>query len=140
MSEPIVTIHQVTAETFHLVQPLVQKWLQSKHCPHSAQEIISALERGAWSLWAVVAGRKVLGIYSVRVYTSAQGKFLEIPFLVGDKARQWWTLVDDAIDEIARGEGCDKVRIYGRKGWERVTRDRYRPSAVVIEREVRHGL
>lgn len=134
-----MTIHQVTPETWHLVEGHVIRWLKSKHCPHTAQEIIDAVTSGAWTLWAVVAGRKVMGVYAVRIFTTAQGRMLEMPFLVGEKVRQWWQLADDTIEQTAREYGATKILLTGRKGWERVTRSRYRVHSVVIEREVGNG-
>jgi hypothetical protein len=139
VTQPTLAVHQVTAETWHLVLPLVEKWLSSKHCPHTGPEIVSNLEDGSWTLWAVVQGRHILGLYAVRIFTTARGKFMEMPFLVGEKVRQWWQIADAEVDRLGRAEGCSKILLTGRKGWERVTRGRFRVAAVVIEREVGNG-
>jgi hypothetical protein len=136
VTQPTLAVHQVTAETWHLVLPLVEKWLSSKHCPHTGPEIVSNLEDGSWTLWAVVQGRHILGLYAVRVFTTARAKCIEIPFLVGEKVRQWWVLADAEIQRIAKGEGCQMVYLTGRRGWERVTRGRYKVHSIVIAREV----
>lgn len=132
-----MTIHQVTPETWHMVEGHVIRWLKSKHCPHTAQEIIDAVTSGAWTLWAVMAGRVVKGVYSVRVFTTKQGKFVEVPFLIGEKARQWWPLVDQSLEELGRKLGAEKLEIRGRPGWMRLVKNgRYRLQSVVMTRNI----
>lgn len=42
----------------------------------------------------------------------------------------------DSIESYARVEGCDGVRLYGRRGWKRALPD-YREIGVVMERKLR---
>ena len=39
------------------------------------------------------------------------------------------------IEEYAKAEGCDCIRIFGRKGWQRVLKD-YRAARIVLERKL----
>lgn len=49
-------------------------------------------------------------------------------------AGQWSRLITD-IEKYAQAEGCDAVRIYGRRGWARVLPG-YRVAKVVLERRI----
>ena len=47
--------------------------------------------------------------------------------------RERWLPLLAKIEKYAKDEGCSAVRIYGRKGWERVL-DGYRVEHVVLEK------
>lgn len=47
--------------------------------------------------------------------------------------RERWLPLFARIEKYARDEGCKSIRIYGRKGWERVLTG-YRPEHVVLEK------
>lgn len=47
--------------------------------------------------------------------------------------RERWLPLKSRIEKYARDEGCKSVRIYGRKGWERVLSD-YRVEHVIMEK------
>ena len=47
--------------------------------------------------------------------------------------RERWLPLFSRIEKYAKDEGCSAMRIYGRKGWERVL-DGYRVEHVVLEK------
>lgn len=47
--------------------------------------------------------------------------------------RERWLPLFEAIEKYAKDEGCSTMRIYGRKGWERVL-DGYRAEYVILEK------
>lgn len=47
--------------------------------------------------------------------------------------RERWLSLLDQIEKYAKDEGCKAMRIFGRKGWERVL-DGYRIEHVVLEK------
>jgi hypothetical protein len=49
--------------------------------------------------------------------------------------RERWLPLFEKIEQYAREEGCSCVRIYGRKGWERVLQG-YRVEHVILERQL----
>ncbi len=51
----------------------------------------------------------------------------------GNDVHDWIGLLA-RIEDFARAEACDSVRIYGRVGWIRLLPDAYRIKRVVIER------
>lgn len=134
--DPVVTIERVTEQTWHTVEPLAFKWLKSKHCPHTPKELWANITSGDWSLYRVSAGRDPVGLYAVRVFDTAKGRAIEMPFLVGSKIRQWWRLADQHMEALAREFGATKIVLTGRLGWARLTRDRYRMASVIIERTI----
>lgn len=49
--------------------------------------------------------------------------------------RDRWLPLFAKIENYAKAEGCKCVRIYGRKGWERVLKN-YRAEHVILERQL----
>lgn len=49
--------------------------------------------------------------------------------------RKRWLNLFEKIEQYAKNEGCSAMRIYGRRGWERVL-DGYRVEHVVLEKEL----
>lgn len=129
-------IHEVGPETLHLVEPLLARWLASKHCLHTREEIMSKVQSCAWTMWAVVKGRDVLGLYAVHIGDTPRGRVLDIPFLVGNGVTKFWPLIDEHINGLAKEYGASVIALTGRPGWARVTRNRYSLYHVVIVREV----
>lgn len=49
--------------------------------------------------------------------------------------RERWLPLFEVIEKYAKDEGCHTMRIYGRKGWQRVL-DGYRVEHVVLEKKL----
>lgn len=49
--------------------------------------------------------------------------------------RERWLPLFARIEKYAKDEGCSAMRIYGRKGWERVL-DGYRVQHVILEKDL----
>ena len=49
--------------------------------------------------------------------------------------RERWLPLFERIESYAKSEGCKSIRIYGRKGWERVLKN-YRVEHVILERQL----
>ena len=49
--------------------------------------------------------------------------------------RERWLPLFATIEKYAKDEGCKAIRIYGRKGWERVL-DGYRAEYVILEKQL----
>jgi hypothetical protein len=129
-------IHEVGPETLHLVEPLLDRWLTSKHCLHTREQIMADVQSGAWSLWAVVKGRDVIGLYAIHIGDTPKGRVLDMPFLVGNGVTKFWPLIDDHLSAVAKEYGASVIALTGRPGWARVVRDRFSLYHVVLVREV----
>jgi hypothetical protein len=79
----------------------------------------------AWdgSICAVATTQKTsIGSKTICTLTTCQGY-----------DRERWLPLFAKIEDYARDEGCEAMRIYGRKGWERVL-DGYKVENVVMEK------
>src|SRR4051812_34859109 len=72
---------------------------------------------------------------TTRLEQTDAGKVCVIVACEGQTMARWLPLIS-GIETYAKTEGCRGMRIYGRKGWQRVL-DGYRQSHVLIEKELR---
>ena len=64
---------------------------------------------------------------------AARKKVLGIPFAGGRDMARWYAKMEAAVEAWAKGFGCTAERLYGRKGWARVTKGQ--ESGVMLWRE-----
>jgi len=121
--------------------------------PHVAPLLRSAIARTGLSAFrdiehAILCGDALLWIASsseggapaieAAAATSLQqsdvGKVCVITACAGTKMARWLPLIG-GIEAYAKGEGCQCVRIFGRKGWLHVL-DGYEEKHVIIEKEL----
>ncbi|WP_257168573.1 hypothetical protein [Bradyrhizobium sp. SRS-191] len=94
---------------------------------------------GCALLWLALgrdAGVVVIeAVATTRLEATDAGKVCVIVACAGSECRRWLSLIG-GIEAYAKAEGCRSVRIFGRKGWQRVL-DGYAQTHVVMEKEMR---
>lgn len=85
-------------------------------------------------LWLVWNEPDIEGCAVTQLGRTEKSKVCTIVACGGEDARRWISLIG-RIEEYARAEGCDVVRILGRKGWQRMLRN-YSAPKVVLERRL----
>lgn len=85
-------------------------------------------------LWIVWDGAQIIAAGVTKIILARSGKACLVT-AAGGKDLPEWTHVISTIEDFARREGCKRVIIEGRPGWERLFKA-YRRTRVVIEREV----
>jgi hypothetical protein len=93
-----------------------------------------AVRNGSSLLWLAWDGREIKGAAITSLSIANGHKFCTIVACGGRDAEQWLGLIAD-LEQFGRAEGCRSMRIYGRKGWQKVL-DGYRPIAVILEKEL----
>jgi hypothetical protein len=117
--------------------------------PHAASLIKAAMEKGRLSsyaevehavrngnalLWLAWDGEKIKAA-AVTELTHANGeKFCTIVACGGRDRSQWLPLLAD-LEAYGRTQGCNAMRIYGRRGWRKLLPD-YRTTRVLLEKEL----
>jgi hypothetical protein len=92
--------------------------------------IESEVMAGEQLLWLACAGQHVEAAATTRLVRVSERKFCELVACGGENRARWLPLLD-GIEDYARKEGCAEMRIYGRKGWERVLSG-YRAQHVIL--------
>lgn len=85
-------------------------------------------------LWVITDELSLRGALITQLYTARDSKFCQLVAFGGDGLSVWKHLMAD-IETFARNEGCQKIRLSGRKGWERVFPD-YSTTCVTLEKRL----
>lgn len=89
---------------------------------------------GKQLLWLACASQRVNAAATTRLVRVSGRKICEL-VACGGKDRARWLPLLDGIEDYARKEGCAEMRIYGRKGWERVLAG-YRAQHVILGKDL----
>lgn len=89
---------------------------------------------GAALLWLVWSDPIILGATVTQIIVQENRKICMIVACGGEDAQAWLHLISK-IENYARAEGCELVRIVGRKGWMRMLPD-YKESRVILEKVI----
>lgn len=85
-------------------------------------------------LWLAWNGRTIESAAATVLINSEIGKVCIITACGGSDMKRWLPLIEQ-IETYARGEGCKRVRIYGRKGWLHVL-DGYEETHIIMDKQV----
>jgi hypothetical protein len=114
--------------------------------PHVRDKIRAAVERtglssfadiesdvltGMQLCWIAWNGREIMAAATTQL-VKPYDKVCVVTACSGYEREQWLPLFKQ-IEVYAKAEGCMKMRLFGRKGWERVL-DGYRVEHVVLEK------
>jgi len=98
------------------------------------EDIESDVLSGRSLLWLAWNGLSILAAATTVLTSSEIGRVCVITACGGGKMELWFPLID-GIEAYARAEGCERVRIYGRKGWIRVLHG-YRARHVILDKDL----
>lgn len=116
--------------------------------PHVRDKIRAAVERtelsnfadieadvltGMQLVWLAWDGREIMAAATTQL-VKPRDKVCVLTACSGYDRDKWLPLFEQ-IEQYAKNEGCTRMRIYGRKGWERVL-DGYRVEHVVLEKAI----
>jgi hypothetical protein len=85
-------------------------------------------------LWIAWNGRTVESAAATILINSEVGRICIITVCGGSDMRRWLPLIDQ-IETYAMGEGCKRVRIFGRKGWLHLL-DGFEEKHVIMDKEL----
>lgn len=85
-------------------------------------------------LWIAWNGEAIEAAAATVLIRSDTGKVCIITACGGGGIKRWLPLIS-GIEAYARNEGCARVRIYGRKGWQRVL-EGFEQKHVIVDKEL----
>ncbi|WP_431204333.1 hypothetical protein ACQ86E_04225 [Bradyrhizobium betae] len=89
---------------------------------------------GTSLLWVAWNGTTIEAAASTSLQQTEAGKICVITACAGAGMTRWLSLIC-GIEEYAAAEGCQCVRIFGRKGWGRVL-DGYNETFAIIDKRL----
>ncbi|HEY7246269.1 MAG TPA: hypothetical protein VH678_20540 [Xanthobacteraceae bacterium] len=93
----------------------------------------SVMAEGAL-LWLVISRGKIAAAAVTELQQTEWRKVCVLVACGGERMREWLPLIA-GIEKFARQEGCSAVRIFGRKGWQRVLTD-FCAKRIILEKEI----
>jgi hypothetical protein len=99
----------------------------------SFADIEADVLRGASLVWIAWDGKEVLAAATTEL-VKPYSKVCVVTACAGHDRDRWLPLFAE-IEKYAENEGCSSMRIYGRKGWERVLTG-YRAEHVILEKRL----
>ncbi len=89
------------------------------------------IEQRVWQLWVVEGYAAAV----TEIATTYGQKVCTILLLGGRERELWFGQMLEVIEGWARANGCDRMNVVGRKGWERVGAPYgYKPVATVFDK------
>jgi hypothetical protein len=89
---------------------------------------------GRTLLWIAWSGDAIEAAAATVLINSETGKVCIITACGGRGLERWLPLIG-GIETYARNEGCARVRVYGRRGWQRVLAG-FEQKHVIIDKEL----
>lgn len=132
MSVDLICIDPKEAHKFwpH-VKELLHKAIRRTNLNHF-QDIEFDILCGDGLLWIVWNGKAIECAATTSLVETEAGKACVLTACGGEDMKRWLPLMSK-IETYAKDEGCTCVRIYGRKGWQRVL-DGYEMKHVILEK------
>jgi hypothetical protein len=96
-------------------------------------KIEAATLAGEHVLWIASSSDKIEAAATTQLITVAGRRICVIVACGGDDRAKWLPLIV-GIERYAKAEGCAKMRIIGRRGWQRVL-DGYRAKYAIMDKE-----
>lgn len=97
----------------------------------SFDDIEADVLKGLQLVWIAWNGQEILAAATTQL-VKLRNKVCVLTACAGYDRERWLPLFA-SIEQYARDEGCSTMRIYGRRGWERVL-EGYRAEHVILEK------
>ncbi|MET1083306.1 MAG: hypothetical protein ABWY12_09710 [Burkholderiales bacterium] len=81
--------------------------------------VLADLELGRSQLWAAVEDAQLYAVAVTQILIYPGGESVGVLYLGGVDSERWGDLLTDALLEYARERNCQRLELFGRKGWER---------------------
>lgn len=120
-------VHEVWPHVSELIGRAVRRTDLSH--PH---DIAYDILHGDGLLWLAWNGETIEAAATTSLIETDRNKVCILTACGGEGMRRWLPLLN-TIETYARKEGCACVRIYGRKGWQRVLDD-YHTKHIILEK------
>jgi hypothetical protein len=129
----------IPPDSVHLVWPRVAGLIEAamrRGDLSSFAAVAAAVSAGRAQLWVACnsEGSEIAAATVTELHQPQRRKYCVIVACGGYDMTRWLHLLAP-IEDWARAEGCDAMRIMGRKGWARVLPD-YNVNRIVLEKEI----
>jgi hypothetical protein len=127
----------VDPKQVHIIWPEVSHWIKRAMERGDLGTFVDTeadVLSGRALLWLAWDAPKIEAAVVTKLGRSEKTKSCVIVACGGERSERWASLIEQ-IENYARAEGCDAVRIFGRRGWARVYPE-YRVAKILLERRL----
>lgn len=132
----MTTIVCVAPHLLRDVWPFVERFIDAAYeaVGRVTPDVLTWLEEGHGLLWVVSDGERIVAAATTSIEARRSGKICRVGGC-GGVGMDTWLQHLGAIEDYARGEGCFKVEVEGRKGWVRALHG-YQVQHVSLEKRL----
>lgn len=113
----------------------IAQWLESAcQADESASDIMDDCLSGKRNLFVVMDGLEILAAVVVEICNYPKRKVMCGHYCVGKHRRRWQHLYEE-LELWAKKQGCTKVKLIARPGWERLWKG-YTKTHVLLEKDL----
>lgn len=100
-------------------------------------DVFNEAEAGRLQIWVLIEDQLLYGVGVTEIQSYPGLKCCSCLWLGGVDAYRWLHLLDDTVSAWAIDEGCSRMEIIGRKGWEKLgSQLGFKPSYVFFEKKL----
>lgn len=119
----------------------VSGWLSAALARCAASEtladVIASLQDRTRQLWLIEKDGHTTGAVVTEVYETQRGRTCAVPYAGGVEMPATIKVVLDTVEAWARSEGCVRLEVDGRRGWERMLKPHgWEPRLVRMAKEL----
>tara|TARA_R100001015_G_C4606524_1_gene161594 strand:- start:869 stop:1285 length:417 start_codon:yes stop_codon:yes gene_type:complete len=132
---------QFSKEEVDKIWPMAEKYITDackSHGGYNASDIKQFLKSGAMQLWVALAteNKKVICVCVTEIRKYPNFSVCDLRIAIGQDFNRWVDFMD-TICAWAKKNGCRKMEIFARPGWERILKNKkFFKTHVQLEKEL----
>ena len=98
--------------------------------------LFQKITHGELQLWAITNESRIYGFALTELMINPGGvKQMAVHACTGTERVVWQDVMVETLEKFARSEGCKRIVVWARKGWQRILKD-YKFTHVKLEKEL----
>lgn len=133
---------RLIGKAWPLIEPWIASALEHGFADQTADDVRWHLERGSMQLWLAwdEERRVARGCWVTELIGGARGPHCNVVALGGVEFSEWAKLQDD-LEKWAIAQGCNRLEMSGRAGWERkLARRGWKKIRTTLEKGLGNGI
>jgi hypothetical protein len=123
---PVAECYLLNAEQFRFYWPQIEECLDADpllwNTVYTKEAIVSGVLEQRLQMWAVCDIDSIHVVFMTHMVLNPAGRVLEVVWMFGRGAMDALYVIDAVLDSFAASQGCDTIKVTGRRGWDRVLR------------------
>lgn len=122
-------------EIWPLVEPFIVRAFAACQGDDSPEIVRQDLNRGKSLLWVILGDKDIIGVVTTKIVVTTAKKLCVVTSCAGKQIHRWIHFLK-RVELYAASEGCDCVRVMGRRGWKRAL-PQYHEPWICLEKKLK---